>query len=155
MTKRTSISLLALVGILGGWTGRAADSEVESIERAKGLFEEYVELEKAFDPAVADLYSDEAVITNRRTYPTGQVRELAIPAVPYKELLRQAMPLAKQLSDTNRYSDCSYRSLGEKVEIKCQRFAERKKYTSPIRLVVGPAATGKWVIHEEHSESIP
>ncbi len=155
MARRTSIPLLVLVGLLRGWPGEAADSGAQSVEMAKALFGQYVELEKAFDPAVADLYSDQAVITNKRTYPTGQVRELTFPAPKYKELIRQAMPLAKQLSDTNRYSDCSYRPLGERVEIKCQRFSERKKYTSPIRLVVGPAATGKWIIHEEHSESIP
>jgi hypothetical protein len=44
---------------------------------------------------VADLYADDAVIRNRRTYPTGEVREATVPAAQYKALIRQAIPLAK------------------------------------------------------------
>lgn len=126
------------------------------VENATKLFERYMALENAFDTAVADLYADDAVITNKRTYPTGEVRQLRLPAPQYKELLRQAMPLAKQLKDTNRYSECLYAPLpADRVEIKCDRYSERKKYTSPIRLLVGADARGTWLILEEHSESIP
>jgi len=50
------------------------------IEKAKALFTRYVELEKEFDPSVADLYSDDAVIRNTRRYPNAQVRTIEIPA---------------------------------------------------------------------------
>src|SRR6185503_1685635 len=108
-----------------------------ALERAKALFERYVALEKAFDPSVADLYSDAAVITNTRTYPTGEVREITIPAPQYKQLIRAGMPLARQVNDTNRYSERAYRPTGHRVAITCKRLGERKRYTSPIRLVVG------------------
>ena len=126
-----------------------------ALARAKALFERYVALEKAFDPSVADLYSDAAVITNKRTYPTGEVREITFPAAQYKQLIRAGMPLARQMNDTNRYSECAYAPAGDRVAITCKRFGERKQYTSPIRLVVGPGEGSTWVIHEEHSESIP
>jgi hypothetical protein len=157
MTGRHLIVILALAGVLAGSARKIEADQPPSVEKAKALFERYVELEAAFDSTIADLYSDQAVITNKRTYPTGQVRELTFPAAKYKALLRQAMPLAKQANDTNQYSDCSYspRGANGRVEIACQRFSDRKQYTSPIRLVVGPGAAGRWVIHEEHSESIP
>lgn len=79
-----------------------------AVDNAKALFDRYVALEHAFDAAVADLYADDAVIKNKRTYPTGQVREMAIPAPRYKALLRSAMPLAKQAGDKSTYSDCKY-----------------------------------------------
>ncbi len=126
-----------------------------AVQSAMRLFDRYVALEKAFDATLADLYSDDAIITNKRTYSTGEVRELRLLAPQYKALIRQAMPMAKQQQDTNRYSDCVFKPAGNRVEITCERFSERKRYTSPIRLVVGPDATGEWLIREEHSESVP
>jgi hypothetical protein len=101
------------------------------------------------------LYSDAAIIKNKRTYPGGQVRELSMPAPQYKELIRQAMPLAKARGDRNTYSECKYEEAAERVRIACQRYSELKKYTSPLVLVVGPAPGGDWLIFEELSESQP
>src|SRR3569832_544400 len=47
------------------------------------------------DPGVADLYTDDAVIRNKRFYPDGRMREMTIPAPQYKQLIRDAMPLAQ------------------------------------------------------------
>jgi hypothetical protein len=119
------------------------------------LFSKYVALERAFDPAVADLYSDDALIRNRRSYPTGEVRELTMPAPQYKELIRKAMPLAKARGDTSEYSSCAYKVEPRGVRVACQRFSNLKKYSSPISLLVGPTSEGKWRILEELSESRP
>src|SRR5688500_4725614 len=75
-----------------------------ALQKAQALFKVYEDEEGRFDPAVADLYADDAVIRNKRTYPDGQVREMTLPAPKYRELLRAAMPLAKQRGDTSRYS---------------------------------------------------
>jgi hypothetical protein len=145
----------ALALVIGWSQNSSAGQGATALDSAKSVFDRYVALEKAFDAAVADLYADDAIITNRRTYPTGEARQIQLPARQYKELIRQAMPLAKQQNDTNRYSECAYKPNGSRVEILCKRFSERKKYTSPLRLVVGPGSGGSWVIQEEHSESIP
>ncbi len=137
------------------FTALSVGAQTPAHDNARRLFDQYVSLAKAFDVRAADLYSDAAMITNKRTYPTGQVRHITIPAPEYKNLIRKAMPLAKSQNDVNRYSECGYTPHTDRVEIICQRYSERKKYTSPIRLVVGPGMSGTWVIHEEHSESIP
>ncbi len=65
-----------------------------ALERSQGeaIFTRYQALERAFDPAVADLYCDTAHIRNVRTYPDGRQRVVEIPAIPYKALVRSAMP---------------------------------------------------------------
>lgn len=148
-----------MMAVLILWSAPLVDSaaagESTAIEKAKALFKRYVDLEHAYDTAAADLYSDDAVIKNKRTYPTGQVRELSVPAPQYKELIRQAMPLAKARGDRSTYSDCKYEEVGERVRITCNRYSELKKYTSPLTLLVGAGANGEWLILEELSESQP
>lgn len=126
-----------------------------SIDKARELFQEYVTRGTAFDPAAADLYSDSALIRNKRTYPTGQIKELEVPAPQYKSLIRTVMPLAKMKNDHNTYSDVSFAEEGDNVRIKAARYSVLKKYTSPLSLLVGPNKQGQWLILEELSESQP
>lgn len=127
----------------------------EPTQQAKELFERYGALEASFDPAVADLYADDALIRNKRTYPTGEVRELTMPAPQYKQLLRQSMPLAKARGDSSTYSDVTFVEEGIGVRITAKRYSILKQYYSPISLLVAPDATGKWSVREELSESQP
>jgi hypothetical protein len=143
-------SLLSLAGV-----PLPPSQSTAPVDQAKALFTRFVELEQAYDIAVADLYADDAVIKNKRTYPTGEVRELTIPPAQYKQLLRQAMPLAKARGDRSTYSKCGYKAEGANVRISCSRYSELKKYTSPYTLLVGPGRAGKWQILEELSESRP
>jgi hypothetical protein len=140
-----------------GFTTLAGAQSLSADSRAKAeqLWNRYVALEAAFDPAVADLYADDAVIRNRRTYPTGEVREATVPAAQYKALIRQAIPLAKAKNDLSRYSGCAYTAEGPRVRVACARFSTLKNYTSPISLLVGPGPDGAWLIFEESSESRP
>lgn len=112
-------------------------------------------MEHAFDVAIADLYSDEARIENLRTYPGGVRKKLSLPAPTYKQLIREAMPLAKAKDDRSKYSAVTYTTEGSNVRIKGQRFSLLKKYTSPMSLLVGPEKDGNWRILEELSESQP
>ena len=104
---------------------------------------------------MADLYADDAVIRNKRRYPTGEVRELVFPAPKYKSLIRQAMPLAKSRGDRSTYSQCTYEPQDGRVRITCARYSELKKFTSPYTFVIGPDRSGAWQIWEELSESRP
>lgn len=124
-------------------------------EEARKLFVRYTDAERTFDPAVADLYSDDAKIQNKRTFPDGTIRALTIPAPKYKVLIRTAMPVAKERGDTNAYSEVKYVAEGGKVRITASRFSNLKKYSSPLSLLVGPSPEGKWLIFEELSESKP
>jgi hypothetical protein len=132
-----------------------AQQEGGPVDQAKALFARFVQLEQAYDPAVADLYADDAVISNRRAYPNGEVRQQTFPPQKYKQLIRQAIPLAKARGDRSTYSRCTYEPQGARVRITCYRYSELKNYTSPYTLVVGPGRGGQWQILEERSESRP
>lgn len=142
-------ALLFIASILCAGIGNAQTPE------AARLFERYVALGRAFDAGLAELYDDNALIRNKRTYPSGEVREMTMPAAQYKSLLRKVMPLAQKRGDRSTYSDVRYAAEGERVRISAARYSELRRYTSPLVLVVGPAGGGRWLIYEEHSESRP
>ncbi|MBX3710866.1 MAG: hypothetical protein KF800_02745 [Lysobacter sp.] len=122
---------------------------------ARALFEQFVQLGEAFDPALADLYADTAKISNRRVFPDGTSREMAMPAPSYKTLLRQVMPVAKEQNDVSRYSDVRYAVEGENVRIDATRHSVMKDYSAPHTLLVGPDTDGTWRVLEESGESRP
>lgn len=122
---------------------------------ARSIFEKFVVLEQAYDPAVADLYADNAIITNKRVYPFGRVRELTVPADKYKALIKGAMPLAKAKGDYSTYSDLTLTQEGNAVRIKGTRFSVLKKYESPFSMLFQQSADGTWKITEEISQSQP
>jgi hypothetical protein len=127
----------------------------DPLAQAKQLFATYVERLNAFDPAIADLYADDAKIENTRYYPDGTNRTATVPAPKYKAMLRSAMPAAKQQNDTSEFLAVEYKQVGEKVRIETMRFTSVKKEASPLALVVGAGPDGKWMILEEYSESRP
>lgn len=143
----------ALISLLMAAAGHAAESD--QLAEAQRFFQRFVQLSHAFDAQVADLYTDTATIRNRRHDPTGQVRELGMPAAQYKALIRNAMPLAKTRGDRNTYSDLKFTVEGKGVRITGTRFSELKQYSSPMSLLVEPSASGSWLIVEELTESRP
>lgn len=131
-------------------------AQAQPVEKsATQLFQRYVALSRAYDAGLIELFDDNAVITNKRIYPNGEVREVTLPAAQYKRMLRKALPLARERGDRSTYSGVRYTREGERVRISALRYSELKKYSSPLVLVVGPAPGGGWLIYEEHSESRP
>ncbi len=125
------------------------------LEEAKKFFSRYVALELTYDPASADLYDDHAVIRNTRRYPDGKVRVVTIEPTQFKSLIVSTIPLARSRGDKNTYSKMSYIVEGDRVRIRCTRYSELKKYSSPMELIVGPDASGTWKIFQELTESRP
>lgn len=149
--KPMTLIAVAIIGLASAQRVLADDAN----EVAKRLFERYVAMGRAFDPALADLYSDEAKIQNMRRYPTGNNRTRTIPAPEYKKLIKSLMPVAKARGDTSTYSDIKYAPEADRIRITCTRFSTLKKYSSPLSLLVGADKDGKWLISEEISESRP
>ena len=131
----------------------ATEAKGEARRQAEALFNRYVTLEHDFDPAIADLYADSARIVSRRINPTGPPEVRTTPAPQYKQLLRKVMPLAKQRRDLSFYTEVTYGAEGSFVRIKARRYAEYKKFSSPLELLVGPGPGGRWQIFEELSEA--
>ncbi|HVT58319.1 MAG TPA: hypothetical protein VHR45_07955 [Thermoanaerobaculia bacterium] len=140
-----------------GGASPAATAEATGAARksAEALFDKYVELEHAFDPAIADLYADDAHIVSRKVYPDRPAEVRTYPASRYKQQLRRVMPIAKRNHDVSFYTAMTYTREGNRVRIKATRYAELKKFVSPLELLVGPGPGGTWLIYEELSEARP
>jgi hypothetical protein len=156
--SRTILPVTMLIGVLVlPSSARAGEDKTSDarIETAKQFFAKFVSLGEAFDPAVADLYSDEARIENTRHYPDGRTSKMSFPAPQYKQLIRSVMRLARARGDLSKFSDVKYEIAGDCVRIKANRYSVLKDYFSPFSLLVGRDGSGQWVIKEELSESQP
>ncbi len=147
-----TLGVLGLVAAMGPpFPGHATD--FDRLTKAKELFDRYVALEHAYDPAVADLYDDSAHIQTTRLYASGEEKTVTIPAPEYKALIRRVLPLAQSRNDRNTYSNVTYVLTDGMVRIKALRYSENKENWNPLLLLVGPGAEGDWQIFEEISES--
>lgn len=157
--KRAAVTLLALFALcqMAGaskTTAPKASSQGDLIAKGKAFFQHYVQLEHAFDPAIADLYSDQAFIKNTQYMKDGKIFPRTIEVAKYKQTLRSYMATkARQIGDVSNYNNDTYSVEGGRVRIKVTRYSSIEKVASPVSLLVGPDATGKWVIFEELSES--
>lgn len=150
---RLITSVLVLIAAMA--TPLPAQSAIPAPASARELWDMYVELGTGFDPALADLYADSAIIRNTRRYPDGRTRTLQMSGREYKSLVRQAMPLARSRGDVDVYSDVSFEDLGGRIRISATRYSTLKKYRAPHQLIVGTSGTEGWKILEETGESRP
>jgi hypothetical protein len=116
--------------------------------QAKALFEKYTKLETDFDPALADLFSDDAKIRNVVRYEDGMTRPRGTPGRLYKETLRRNMPMAKTRSDVATYTNVQYTAEGSDIRIKATRSSKFIKIPNPVSFLVGAGSAGKWLILE-------
>lgn len=125
-------------------------------QEAKDFFARYVALGNAYDPAVADLYSDEATIRAFRRYSHGLERAMEIPGVKWKALVQKVMPLAKAQNDRSEYKEPRFELTGDKIKISAKRYSVRKCYWDPsYYMVLLKQPNGSLKIVEEYSETQP
>ena len=160
--KRALVTILALFALCqvvaaAKTAAPKAAPQGDLIAKGKAFFQHYVELEHAFDPSIADLYSDQATIKSNRHLPDGKIVPMTIPAGNYKQAVRNYMTTkARQIGDVSTYTNDTYAMEGSnRVRINVTRYSSIEKVSSPVSMLVGPDATGKWLIYEELSESHP
>ena len=149
--RSTVLPLFAVLSLGIALPCVAADASAEALV----FFREFEDRANQFDPALADLYSDDAMIKARRLYPTGRVQELTLSGDKWKALIRQAMPLAKARGDRNSFRHVSASPDSKQVTITAERHSHLKGYASPFMLIIRKQADGAWIIVEERTESRP
>ena len=132
-----------------------ATAQVPAPSSAEELWDLFVELGTGFDPALADLYADDAVIHLTRRYPDGRTRTLQLTGREYKPMVRQAMPIARNRGDVDVYSNVQFEDLGDRTRITATRYGTLKKYRAPHELIVGNVGSTGWKILKETGESGP
>lgn len=144
--QRISLLVSLFVSLLIG--GNAVAST--SVDQAEQLFERYTALEQAYDPAILELYADDAMVTRVQLLPDGTRKVNQLEGRWYKDLVRQMLPGAKVEPDTISYSQMSFTGLEDgRVEVRGMRHSSRQDRYQPIQMVVGPTASGEWRILEE------
>ncbi|WP_191055893.1 hypothetical protein [Planktothrix sp. FACHB-1355] len=116
---------------------------------ARQLFEQYQRLSSNFDPALLNLYDPTAKIYMTVHYSNGQMRRMNLSFENFRQLMLTSLPLARTRGDRNTYSQVRYRPEGNRIRITAQRYSHLYRNTNPHSMLVGPNATGKWVIFEE------
>ena len=148
--RRAAIAGGLLGLVLGAVPEAAADDA--ALERARELVARYVALAGAFDPALADLYSDAATIRSTRHYPSGQTRSVELSGTKQKNVLRNSLPIAKKRGVAVTFEDITYAVEGNRVRVRALR---RTGSADPERMswLVGPVDGRGWRILEEQSET--
>lgn len=120
---------------------------------AKELFELYEKLAAAFDPAVFDLYTDDASIRLTRIAPDGSKQEITLSGQQYKDIGRPSLPLAKSLGEIEVFSDIKFTPEGDDVRMTAQRCTTKDSRTAPHTMLMRKNAAGQWRIVEEVGSS--
>jgi hypothetical protein len=146
---RTVYAVAMLLAVAGPVTATTLDD-------ARAFFARYVELSAAFDPAVADLYADTAVIQSSRRYPSGVERDQEMTGAQWRTLVRTSMPAARQAGDVSEFTNIELREEGDRVRITASRTSVAKCYTdTTYAMLIAPAATGGFLIVAESLETQP
>lgn len=145
---RTLITALALMLLAG-----SAAAEVPT--GARELFDRYQARERQFDPALAQLYDDDAVILVTRIYSNGVVRHLKIPGDLYKLALRESMDEAAEQGDFNQYNDVQFSAENGRVQVSATRYNLWRHYTSPYSATLERGADGWRIIEERFETQVP
>lgn len=150
-SMRRWLAAIVFLSLAGLAPAHGADDP--SIQAARALFERYQQLERNFDPELASLYDEDAVIWVTRIYSNGVVRQLKIPGELYQMAIRQSMDQAAEHGDFNEYSEVRFQAMDEGVKIQAQRYNLWRNYRSPYAAIVRPDGQGEWRIVEERFET--
>src|SRR5579864_1113801 len=100
-----AVALASGAALAAAPAAASAEATGAARKKAETLFNRYIDLEHAFDPALVDLYSDEAHIQSRVIVPGRPPTVRTWSGAQYKELLRRALAKAKEKrQDLNFYS---------------------------------------------------
>lgn len=123
---------------------------------ARDMLARYIALGEAYDPAIAELYADDAVIKTYRRYPFGRERAMEMRGAAWKALIRTAMPWAKAQNDRSEFRETEFEVDEGRVRIKANRYAFRKCYLDTgYYMIVARQPDGSLRIVEEYSETQP
>lgn len=148
---RRIVMILMACGIA---SGAVADPSLD--REARDFLARYIALGEAFDPAVAELYADDALVKAYRRYPFGLERAMEMSGVAWKELIRTAMPWAKAQNDRSDFRVPEFQVDGGRVKIKANRYSFRKCYLDTgYYMILARQPDGSLRIVEEYTETQP
>ena len=132
--------------------GSGDTANKDNTAAAKKVFETYKSYERAYDPAVLDLYSKDARFDVTLVHQSGAVRSKTLSGDVYKDRIKKSLQIAKNKGETVTYKDIVYTEEGTGVRIAGTASLEKKKISMPWSMLVEPDEKGIWLIMEETLE---
>jgi hypothetical protein len=129
----------------------AADTDKESTDKekiaaAKKVFEKYKAYERAYDPAILDLYSEDVRLDVTLVHQSGAVRSGTLSGDRYKEAIKRGLQITKIKGETMTYKDVAYAEEGSGIRISATISFAKKKFSMPWSILVEPDEKGTWLI---------
>ena len=121
------------------------------LKAARECMELHFQLSDEFNPLMANLYSDYAVIQNTVLNGDGSQKTRVIPAPYYKSIIANAMQMAKEMGDTYTYSDLEFKMEGKRVRVTYVRHSHLRDYSSPVSMLMGIEGDEAGIVYEELS----
>jgi hypothetical protein len=141
--------------LISCFTAAVEAADDNPIGEAQKVFKQYMELERAYDPAQGELFTPTATIKDTRIYQDGTSKVLTWTGEHYKLIIKAQLPVSKARNEQFVYSQVSYAREGNNVRIKCNRYSPQKKTGGPLELLVAPVSRGCWKIVEETCQIQP
>jgi hypothetical protein len=120
----------------------------------QAMFDKYKTYEAKFDSALADLYSDDAVIGIFWTDENKKPMQMMLKGVAYKDMIRNGMEKAAEKKDKIEYSDVTYESVSDGVLISGKKTSKLRGESTSFKMFMRPRPDGQWLIEEEKLETL-
>lgn len=148
------VCLLSFVACASTGQKQATDQQQATNQKYMDFFKQYESLGHAFDPTVADMYSDEATIHTIRKTPDGVEQTLKMDGSKWKELIISTMEISQKRGDKNEFSNIAVAMDGDVAKIMASRYSTIKCFTDDrYYMRVKKQSDGVLRIIEEFSET--
>ncbi len=121
----------------------------------QAMFEKYKNYEAKYDIALADLYSDNAVVGIFWTDENKKPMQIILKGAAYKEMIRNGIDKAAEKKDKIEYSGVTYESVSGGVLISGKKTSKQRGEATEFKIFMRPRDDGQWFIEEEKLETIP
>lgn len=130
--------------------------EVAALEKAKAFVDTYISMQRTFDPKLADLFSDKAVIKQHQIDQKGKKAEVTIVTAKYKESLRSNFPKQANIKDSQYidFTNVEVKPEGDAFRATGRVSSKLWPVSRPFSLLVKQLDGGGWQIVEETSTRI-
>jgi hypothetical protein len=121
------------------------------LKGARECMDLHFKLADEFNPLMANLYSDDALIQNTVLNSDGSQQTRVIPASYYKSIIAKAMCMAKEMGDIYTYSNLEFKKEGDRVRVTYVRYSHLRDYSSPVSMLMGLDGDEAGMVFEELS----
>lgn len=144
------ITQVATLTVLAGCAVGPQDSSSSEQEAVKDFFEDYAQRSAEFDPSVAELYADSAILQGTQLMKDGSTKQVRMTGAQYKAMIPLINEQAKSLNDYSEYKDFEIEHIDEdEARILALRYSHYKCYEDHNYAMTVRKMEDQWRIVEE------